>query len=304
MVSKRVVLYILLAVGVLLIGIGVWKLVGRPETVTPAGSPIISMKTEDDNVSTQEYLYIYENREVMLIWDIEKRPGLGRNASRIWRQGSLTQDEFDNLIQLFKDNIGQLQENYQFPGYGSAETGMFTGNMNVTISINYQGMSKTVIAKDYLSMYSSYSSGTYAGMPAPLDRIAEKLNEISMSTVEISREPPATTSDSSQIVDLVSISGPIPPINPGGPNVEITLKNVWVENVISLTATLEINRSFVFNFDVTSSSPLLPDTTISSRQNLIGGGFSDSVDYTLTIIGTTQGGAAFEYTEQVKIAHP
>jgi len=45
-----------------------------------------------------------------------------------------------------------------------------------------------------------------------------------------------------QPIQVVSVSGPLPPINPGGPNVEVTLKNVSGDPVVSLTASLEISR--------------------------------------------------------------
>ena len=68
-----------------------------------------------------------------------------------------------------------------------------------------------------------------------------------------------------------------------------------------MTATLELGRSFVFNFDVSPAKPLLPDKTISAKLTLIGGGFSDSLAYPLTIKGTWQNGAAFSDTKQVII---
>jgi len=111
-------------------------------------------------------------------------------------------------------------------------------------------------------------------------------------------------------IQIVSVSGPLPPINPGGPNVEITLKNVSSESVISLTASLGVSRAgpsntpFVFNFDVTSSNPLLPSKSIASRLTLIGGSFADNISYPLNIEGKLQSGGTFAYTEQVQIESP
>ena len=110
-----------------------------------------------------------------------------------------------------------------------------------------------------------------------------------------------------QPIQVVSVSGPLPPINPGGPNVEVTLKNVSGESVVSLTASLGVSRAgpsntpFVFNFDVTSSNPLLPSNSISSRLTLIGGSFADNISYPLNIEGKLQSGGTFVYTEQVRI---
>lgn len=112
---------------------------------------------------------------------------------------------------------------------------------------------------------------------------------------------PTPTPQNQQPVEIISVSGPLQPINPGGPIIEITLKNVGTESVVSLTANLELDRSFVFEFDVTPSNPLLPDKTISAKLTLIGGGFSDSLSYPLKINGTMQKGATFVYTKQVMI---
>jgi hypothetical protein len=119
---------------------------------------------------------------------------------------------------------------------------------------------------------------------------------------------PSTTSQ--QPIEVVSVLGPIPPFNPGGPVVEITLKNVSSEPVVSLQASLGITRAgptntpFTFNFDVTPSDPLLPDKTISTTLTLINGGFSDNVSYPLIIEVNLQSGTEYSYTKQVQIESP
>ena len=107
-----------------------------------------------------------------------------------------------------------------------------------------------------------------------------------------------------QPIEIISVVGPLQPINPGGPIVEITLKNVAVEPIASLTATLELSRSFDFNFNVTPLNPLLPNKSIATKLTLIGGGFSDNVSYPLIINGSFQNGATFVYTKQVQIVEP
>ncbi len=113
-----------------------------------------------------------------------------------------------------------------------------------------------------------------------------------------------------QPIQVVAVSGPLPPINPGGPNVEVTLKNVSSESVVSLTASLGVSRAgpsntpFVFNFDVTSSNPLLPSNSITGRLTLIGGSFADNISYPFKIEGKLKSGATFAYTEQVQIISP
>lgn len=121
----------------------------------------------------------------------------------------------------------------------------------------------------------------------------------------ISPSPTSTsTPTGQQPIIVVSVTGPLPPINPGGPNVEITLKNVSTNPVASLTAALELTRAFTFNFDVSQAKPLLPENTVSAELTLIGGGFSDNISYTLQINGTFQNGDSFAYSEPVQIAGP
>jgi hypothetical protein len=112
-----------------------------------------------------------------------------------------------------------------------------------------------------------------------------------------------------QPIEIVSVLGPVPPFTPGGPSVEITLKNVSVEPVISLTATLKVDTavgtSFDFTFDdVTPLNPLQPTRSTSDRLCLIGGGFSSDVSYPLTINATMRNGANFIYTKLVQIEKP
>jgi len=127
--------------------------------------------------------------------------------------------------------------------------------------------------------------------------------------VTVSSCHPVSASQIWEPIEIVSVLGPVPPFTPGGPNVEITLKNVSVEPVISLTATLEVytvfGTSVDFTFDdVSPSNPLQPNRSTSDTLCLIGGGFSSDVSYPLTINATLQNGAKFVYTKLVQIENP
>jgi len=108
-------------------------------------------------------------------------------------------------------------------------------------------------------------------------------------------------SDSIKPVEIVSVEGPLVPINPGGPVVGIILKNISNDDIISLNATLELERTFSYEFDVSANNPLLPGDTIYAERILINGGFADDTLYQLEISGICQDEAAFSYTEQVII---
>jgi hypothetical protein len=102
-------------------------------------------------------------------------------------------------------------------------------------------------------------------------------------------------------IEIVSVKGPLEPINPGGPVVGITLKNISNENIVSLNTTLMLERTFNFEFDVSDENPLLPNKTIYAERILINGGLADDIEYPLEISGTFQNETTFAYTEQVMI---
>ncbi len=85
-------------------------------------------------------------------------------------------------------------------------------------------------------------------------------------------------------------------VNPGGPEIEITLKNVSREDVISLDASIEERgRLYNFDFGVSSSRPLAPGRTASARRVLIGGGWGDSVSYSVNVSGTLRSSTTFNF---------
>jgi hypothetical protein len=127
--------------------------------------------------------------------------------------------------------------------------------------------------------------------------------------VTVSGWHPVSASQDQEPIEIVSVLSPVPPFTPGGPAVKITLKNVGVEPVISLTATLGVDTAFGtavdFSFDdVSPSNPLQPNTSTGDRLCLIGGGFSSDDWYPLTINATFQNGTNFVYTKLVQIVQP
>ncbi len=119
-----------------------------------------------------------------------------------------------------------------------------------------------------------------------------------------SAPPPTQPPQDKQPIDVVSVEGPLQPFTPGGPTVEITLKNTSDEPVVSLDATLELSRPYVFVFDVSSLAPLLPEATATARLTLIAGGFDNATTYTLSIHGAMEDGTAIDLTKQVLIVEP
>jgi len=135
--------------------------------------------------------------------------------------------------------------------------------------------------------------------------VAVNILSLVLSVMLISLGGAACSSSSqSRPVEIVSVTGPVPPITPGGPTVEITLKNISAEPITGLTATLVAGRSFDFSFDFSPMAPLMPGESISQKSILIGGGFSDDALYPLTVKATLQSGATSVFTQQVQIKAP
>jgi len=115
-------------------------------------------------------------------------------------------------------------------------------------------------------------------------------------------------------VEAVSVVGPIPPYNPGGPAVSVTLKNVGDAPITFLNATLAfvppptnpggVRVPYSFSFNVSSAHPLQPGQSIQDTRTLIGAGFETDLSYPLTISGTTADGTGFSYTLQVQVVPP
>jgi hypothetical protein len=111
-------------------------------------------------------------------------------------------------------------------------------------------------------------------------------------------------------VEVVSVIGPIPPYNPGGPVVSITLLNIDASSIVSLNATLHAGEIppgqvvYKYVFDVNSSHPLLTGQSVTQTLTLINGGFNTGEPYLLAINGTFSNGAGFSYDAQIQISPP
>jgi hypothetical protein len=121
------------------------------------------------------------------------------------------------------------------------------------------------------------------------------------TATSISQQPTTTSHTTGQPIEILSVrdtyqSGQT--VIPAGPTIEITLKNVSNESIISLNVTLEElgDRTYAFDFYVTSSNPLAPNEQISCEQTLIGGGWGGGIPYSLTINGTMESGETFTFT--------
>ena len=118
-----------------------------------------------------------------------------------------------------------------------------------------------------------------------------------------------STISSSEPLEIVSVTGPILPFNPGGPKIEIVLKNVSKNSVVSLSVQPEIKGlpgqpPYNVNFDVSDENPLQPGQNISATAILINGGFQTGTSYPMTIQCKFQDGKQFSYPVKVEITFP
>jgi len=129
----------------------------------------------------QSHLTIYEDGAVRYIKEKGLRfPTPGSPAIRIRRAGQLPEEELGSLIEFFRDShFDRLDESYSWSSIPQSD-------MDCIISVNYQGMAKTVKAGGYLTPDDGM---TYPDMPYPLNEIYRKLKNIAEnSTEEIHRE--------------------------------------------------------------------------------------------------------------------
>ena len=123
-------------------------------------------------------------------------------------------------------------------------------------------------------------------------------------TPTIKPTPKATQSPTPILpVDVVSVSLQ-QPYNPGGPTINVALRNYGTIPVVALQAILSLpGRNYTYIFSgVSSNSPLLPNQETTQTATLIGASFSSDQAYPLRISGEQQDGTPFDYATNVTIA--
>ena len=113
-----------------------------------------------------------------------------------------------------------------------------------------------------------------------------------------------TTTSEQDPVSVVSVRA-VGPTNPGGPTIEITLRNTGDKPIVSLKAGLylEGTTKFIFNYpDVSSTTPFQPGDTVSQTRTLIGPtGYTSEEWYSLTIDMIFQNNTTLAYLKLVQI---
>lgn len=174
-------LLIIAALGLLLIGSGIWLLYSSaPAIYIPESSPVITMCNVNRTIGQGDtILAIYEEGSIVYLED--KGP-----FGRVWHTGKIGEAELGNLLDFFRESgFGEMERVYQFPGV-SVPGATKMGGMSCSFTLNYGGLLKTVDANWYLS---PDGGKTYPDMPYPLNEIYRRLRIIADNyTEEVYRE--------------------------------------------------------------------------------------------------------------------
>ncbi|MFA5317645.1 MAG: hypothetical protein WC369_09520 [Dehalococcoidales bacterium] len=184
--SRKGILYVLLVLGLVVSGSGIWMLLqSPPEIVIPEGNPVIYEQRDYVMRGEFSYLYFYEDGSILYVEEKGLRPP-GGHPTRTWSTGKINQQQLDSLLAYLENSgLDELEEYYQFPGEPIAGGGFRTGDMGFTITVNSDNFSKTVTAFGYLT---PDKGETYSDMPSPLNDIYGRLRTISEVTEEVYHE--------------------------------------------------------------------------------------------------------------------
>jgi hypothetical protein len=194
--SKKTILYILLVVGIVLVGAGAWLLYDSTTENAPEGNPVTINIHQDDPVIYEKlgyimrgefnYLYIYGDGGILYIEEKGLRiPLPERPATRTWSTGNFTAEQVNSLLAYFENSgLDRLEEYYNFPGEPEGSS-IRRGDLEFTITVVSGNFSKSVTASGYLT---PDKGETYPDMPSPLNEIYGRLRTLAMATEEVYQE--------------------------------------------------------------------------------------------------------------------
>jgi hypothetical protein len=118
-------------------------------------------------------LFVFENGTIIYIEETGLRPAM--SGTRTWNKGSIDEQELETIILFIKDiGFTELQDNYYQPDNPQSD-------LHYTITIDYQDITRTVIASGY---FAPDSLQPYQKLPCPLDEIYKKLMDIAENRTE------------------------------------------------------------------------------------------------------------------------
>lgn len=198
---------------------------------------------------------------------------------------------FSMTIKALQPGTYKLSPMLYLPDIGPA-FGMLNGcNTEPVVTVTGESMCNT----GFVSVLKAEDGSSFCVKPTTAQKLIER-----GWTKEVIANPIMSNQNSNQTISVVSIKG-VPPVTPGGPTIQLTLKNIGNIPITSLKVTLEVNNNYTFDFkDVTPTTPLVPNNSTSQTQILIGAGFQTDVQHPIIITGT-ENNTQFTYTENVYI---
>jgi hypothetical protein len=194
--SRKAILYILLVLGIVLVGSGSWLLYNSTMEDIPEDNPVIINILQGDPVIYEKlgyimrgefnYLYIYGDGSILYIEEKGLRmPSPEHPATRTWSTGNFTVEQVNNLLAYLENSgLDRLEEYYNFPGESEGSS-IKRGDLDFTITVVSDNFSKSVTASGYLT---PDKGETYLDMPSPLNDIYGRLRAITMITEKIASE--------------------------------------------------------------------------------------------------------------------
>jgi hypothetical protein len=189
MSGKTKLLLGLLALGIVLVGGGLWlsQQSFGDKMEFPEGDPVIYQQLDYVMQGKFSRLFIYADGAVVYVEDSGLRMiPPGQSAIRRWSTGQLAPAELDALLNLFRDGrFFRLDEYIQFPGETDSGGVTREGDGKFTFRVNSAGLNKTVTVYGYLT---PDNGQTYPDMPVPLNDIYVHLRALVPSLTQVAEE--------------------------------------------------------------------------------------------------------------------
>jgi hypothetical protein len=182
MTRKMMLLVGSLIVALAVLGTGVGLMVNRSPTLKiPEATPVISVEANWIMGGQKERIFIYEDGSVICVEDTGLRvPSPGHPPKRTWKQGTISEQECDELSNLTTgSDFSKLEPFYVYKGNPSSD-------LMLTVQIYDGSLYKVIQADCYLSPDQKL---TYPDMPYPLNDIYKQLHSIALNeTGVVARE--------------------------------------------------------------------------------------------------------------------
>ncbi len=184
--SRKPVLVLVGALGVIVIGVGLGLLLTRPAGIkVPDGQPVVYAHELYTMQGIDNSLYLYEDGSVLYITLTGLRvPTADNPAVRTWYQSTMPASEVADLLGYFREiDFNNLTIAPLWDGTGEHPTPF--SDLNYTVSVSSGDLQRTLLVSEY---FPPTRTDQTAIMPAPLDEVYTRLSGIAAGAVEVRTE--------------------------------------------------------------------------------------------------------------------